>query len=117
MCKKPSEYVLMRLYDKKINNKKECIIRTVGTFYSSVIKHVHIFSGMICHVQQNVVKCLIIPLSRFSYIYWLIHFKGKHPYPICHTKRQNHVFGSTPPTHPWKRKAWPNIFFVVKHRI
>ena len=43
MCKKPSEYVLMRLCDKEINNKKACIIRTVGTFYSSVIKHVHIF--------------------------------------------------------------------------
>ena len=43
MCKKQSEYVFMRLYDKKNNNKKECIIRTVGTFYSSVIKHVHIF--------------------------------------------------------------------------
>ena len=23
----------------------------------------------------------------------------------------------TPPTHPWKRKLGPNIFFVVKHRI
>ena len=43
MSKKPSEYVLMRLYDKKINNKKACIIRTVRVFYSSVIKHVHIF--------------------------------------------------------------------------
>ena len=27
---------------KRINNKKVCIIRTVGTFYSSVIKHVHL---------------------------------------------------------------------------
>ena len=43
MCKKQSEYVFMRLYDKKNNNKKECIIQTAGTFYSSVIKHVHIF--------------------------------------------------------------------------
>ena len=32
---------------------------------------------MIWHKQQNVVKCFIIPLPRFSYIYWLIHFKGK----------------------------------------
>ena len=32
---------------------------------------------MIWHVQQNVVKCFIIPLPRFSYIYWLIHFKRK----------------------------------------
>ena len=38
MCKKPSEYVSMRLYDKKA-----CIMQTAGTFYSSVIKHVHIF--------------------------------------------------------------------------
>ena len=59
---------------KKINNKKAYIIWTVGTFYSSVIKHVHIFEGMIWHMQQNVVKCFIIPLPRFSYIYWLIHF-------------------------------------------
>ena len=43
MCKKQIEYVFMRLYDKKKNNKKECIIQTAGTFYSSVIKHVHIF--------------------------------------------------------------------------
>ena len=28
---------------KKSNNKKACIIPTVGTSYSSVIKHVHIF--------------------------------------------------------------------------
>ena len=45
MSKKPSEHVLMRLYDKKINNKKECIIRTVGTFYSFVIKYVHMFKA------------------------------------------------------------------------
>ena len=34
---------------------------------------------MIWHVQQNVVKCFIIPLPRFSYIYiyWLIHFKKR----------------------------------------
>ena len=32
---------------------------------------------MIWHKQQNVVKCFIIPLPRFSYKYWLIHFKGK----------------------------------------
>ena len=29
---------------------------------------------MIWHVQQNVVKCLMIPLPRFSCIYCLIHF-------------------------------------------
>ena len=58
---------------KKINNKKACIIRTVGTLYSPVIKHVHIFEGMIWHVQQNVVKCFIIPLPRFSYIYLLTY--------------------------------------------
>ena len=39
-----------------------------------LIKHLYIFWGVILHVQQNVVKCLIIPLPRFSYIYWLIHF-------------------------------------------
>ena len=43
MSKKPSEYILMRLYDKKINDKKACIIRTVHIFYSSIIKHVHVF--------------------------------------------------------------------------
>ena len=59
----------MRLYDEKINNKKECMIRTVGTFYGSVIKHVRIFKGMIWHVQQNVVECLIIPLPRFIFRY------------------------------------------------
>ena len=32
---------------------------------------------MIWHVQQNVVKCLIIPLPRLSYIYWFIQFKGQ----------------------------------------
>ena len=52
MCKKPSEYVLMRLYDKKINNKKECIIRTVGTFYSSVIKHVHLLRHDLAHATK-----------------------------------------------------------------
>ena len=36
---------------------------------SSIIKHVHIFQGVIWQVQQNVVKCLMIPLPRFSYIY------------------------------------------------
>ena len=30
---------------------------------------------MIWHVQQNIVKCFMIPLPRFSYMYWLIHFK------------------------------------------
>ena len=34
---------------------------------------------MIWHVQQNVVKCFITPLPRFSYIYWLIHFKVEPP--------------------------------------
>ena len=43
MCKKPSVSALMRLYDKKINNKKTCVIQIVRIFYSSVIKHVHIF--------------------------------------------------------------------------
>ena len=43
MCRKPSESVLMRLYDKKFNNKKECIMQIVCIFYSSVIKPVHIF--------------------------------------------------------------------------
>ena len=45
------------------------MIQTVGTFYGSVIKHVRIFYGMIWHVQQNVVECLITPLPRISYIY------------------------------------------------
>ena len=43
MCKKPSECVLVILYDKKNNNKKACIILTVRIFYSSVIKHLHNF--------------------------------------------------------------------------
>ena len=43
MPNKPSDYVLMRLYEEKISNKKGCIIRTVRIFYSSVNKHVHIF--------------------------------------------------------------------------
>ena len=43
MCKKPSEPVLMRLYDTKFNNKKACILQTLYTFYGSVIKEVHIF--------------------------------------------------------------------------
>ena len=43
MCRKPSESVLMRLYDKKFNNKKECIMQIVCIFYSSVIKPVHTF--------------------------------------------------------------------------
>ena len=43
MCKKTSESVLAILYDKKVNNKKACIIRTVPIVYSSVIKHLHIF--------------------------------------------------------------------------
>ena len=73
MSKKPSVSVLMKLYDKKINNKKN-IIQIVRIFYSSVIKYVHIFYDVIWHVQQNVVKCLMIPLPRFSYLYWLIHF-------------------------------------------
>ena len=33
----------MRLYDKKFNNKKECIMQIVCIFYSSVIKPVHTF--------------------------------------------------------------------------
>ena len=37
MCKKPSESVLVRLYDKKFNNNKACIILTVRIFYNSVI--------------------------------------------------------------------------------
>ena len=32
MCKKPSESVLMRLYDTKFNNKKACIIQTARIF-------------------------------------------------------------------------------------
>ena len=43
MCKKPSESVLMRFYDKKFNNKKACIIQTVRIFYSPVIKRLHVF--------------------------------------------------------------------------
>ena len=59
---KPSVPVLMKVYDKKINDKKACIIQTVRIFYISLIKHAHIFSGVIWHVQQNVVKCFMIPL-------------------------------------------------------
>ena len=43
-------------------------------FYSYIIKHVNIFQGVIWHVQQNDVKCFMIPLPQFSYIYWLIDF-------------------------------------------
>ena len=56
----------------KFNDKIACTVRTVRIFYNSLIKHVHIFQGMIWHVQENVVKCFIIPLPRFSYMYWLI---------------------------------------------
>ena len=43
MSKKPRESLFWWDYMiTKINNKKACIIRTVGTFYSSVVKHVHI---------------------------------------------------------------------------
>ena len=38
-------------------------------FYSSIIKHVHVFKGVIWQVQQNVFKCFIIPVPQFSYIY------------------------------------------------
>ena len=69
MCKTPSEPVLMRLYDIKFNNKKACIIQTVRIFYSSVIKHVRTL--VIWHVQQNNVKCFIIPLPLSSHVYWL----------------------------------------------
>ena len=51
----------------KNNNIKACIMQTVRIFYSSVIKHVHIFQGVIWHVQQNTVKCFMMPLPRFSY--------------------------------------------------
>ena len=37
---------------------------------------------MIWHVQQNVVKCFKIPLPRFSYIYWLIHFNRTSKCPV-----------------------------------
>ena len=57
----------MRLYDIKFNNKKACIIQTVRTFYSSVIKHVRTL--VIWHVQQNNVKCFIIPLPLSSHVY------------------------------------------------
>ena len=38
---------------------------------------IQIFSGVSGHVQQNDVKCIIMPLPRLSYIYWLIYF-NKH---------------------------------------
>ena len=38
MSKKPSEYVLMRLYDKKTNNKKACVIpRTLYELFAFFI--------------------------------------------------------------------------------
>ena len=43
MIKKPRVSVLIKLYVKKLIIKKACIIQTVSIFYSSVIKHVHIF--------------------------------------------------------------------------
>ena len=59
------------------------LIKSISTWWnynrsyflkSSLIIHVHIFWGVIWHVQQNVVKCLMISLPRFSYIHWLIRF-------------------------------------------
>ena len=47
-------------------------LQTVHIIDNSVIKH--IFYGEVWNVSQKVVKCFIIPLYRFSYIYWLIHF-------------------------------------------
>ena len=47
-------------------------IQTVHIIDNSVIKHTHIFEGVIWHVQQKFVKCFIIPLSRFSYILQLV---------------------------------------------
>ena len=41
-------------------------MQTVHIIDNSVIKHTHIFEGVIWHVQQKFVKCFIIPLSRFS---------------------------------------------------
>ena len=68
ICKKPSVSVLMRLYDLK-NNKKAFIIQFVPIFYSSVIKYLHDFYDGIWYVQQNVVRCFMIPLPQFSYIF------------------------------------------------
>ena len=54
---------------KKLIRRKACITQTDIVFYSSAIKHVHIFEVMIWHVQQDVFKCFMIPLPRFSNIY------------------------------------------------
>ena len=59
---------------KSISTSME-LIQTVYTIHNSVIKHIHIFYHVIWHVLQKVVKCFIILLSRFSYVYWPIHFK------------------------------------------
>ena len=57
------------------------------------------------------------------YLLWFIIFsfsiKGWRPYPFCLAKCQNDVFGSThPPTLPWKRQVWPNVFLLknILHR-
>ena len=56
------------------------LIKSINTWWnydrnyflkSSIITHVHIFWGVIWQVQQNVIKCLMIPLPWFSYIHWL----------------------------------------------
>ena len=66
----------VRFYDKKFNNKKACVIQTVRIFYGPVIKHLHVFQGVIWLIEQNVVKCFTILLHWFSDIYWLIHFNN-----------------------------------------
>ena len=51
------------------------------------------------------------------FFYWCFQWmffssiKGRRPYPICHAKRQDYVFGSAhPTTYPWKSQLWLNIF-------
>ena len=53
------------------------------------------------------------------FIIFSFSIKGWRPYPFCLAKCQNDVFGSThPPTLPWKRQVWPNVFLLknILHR-
>ena len=44
---------------KSIGTSME-VIQTVRIFYSSIIKHINIFQGVMLHVQQKVAKCSFI---------------------------------------------------------
>ena len=52
-------------------------------------------------------------LRKFGFFHLEFFVKGQHPFPICHAKRQNHVFGSTLPRTPENVRC-DQIFFCCK---